>query len=161
MNEYARVWRDPWHFLAFGCGLGTFPVAPGTWGSLLGVIFYLLLQGFSWWVYIILTVMASVFGVWLCEKVSKDLGVHDHRGIVWDEVVGMMLTLLFVPPSLFNLVVGFLLFRLFDIWKPWPISVVDEKVKGGLGIMLDDILAAVPAWALLWAIIYLIRIVSS
>ena len=97
MNDYQKVWQDPWHFLAFGCGLGTLPVAPGTWGTLLGVLFYWLLSGFSWWLYSGFVLLATLFGVWLCGRVSDDLGVHDHKGIVWDEVVLMFwLTLLSV-----------------------------------------------------------------
>lgn len=144
-----KVWRDPWHFLAFGCGLGLMPIAPGTFGSLLGILYYWLLFGFGWMNYIAMTLVATLFGFWLCGKVSKELGVHDHSGIVWDEVVGILLTFLFVPPSVSAIIVGFVLFRLFDIWKPWPINMIDKKVKGGLGIMLDDILAAVPAWCCL------------
>ena len=93
--------------------------------------------------------------MWLCGKVADDLGVHDHGGIVWDEVVGILLTFLFVTPSLSVMIAGFLLFRLFDIWKPWPIKVVDKKVKGGFGIMFDDVLAAVPAWLCLQVLIYI------
>ena len=141
-----NVWRDPWHFLAFGCGLGTMPFAPGTFGSLLGLLYYWLMYPLGWGIYIALTLLATVFGFWLCGRVSKDMGVHDHGGIVWDEVVGILLTFLFVTPSLSVMVVGFLLFRIFDIWKPWPISFIDKSVKGGVGIMMDDVVAALPAW---------------
>ena len=141
-----KVWQNPWHFLAFGYGLGTMPIAPGTFGSLLGILYFWLLQPLGWGLYIFVTLLAMAFGVWLCERVSKDLGVHDHSGIVWDEVVGILLTFLYAPPSCSVMIVGFLLFRLFDIWKPWPIRYVDNSIKGGLGIMLDDVLAALPAW---------------
>lgn len=147
MNEIKpKVWRDPWHFLAFGCGLGAMPIAPGTFGSLLGILYFWLMEPLGWPIYIALTVIATMFGVWLCGKVSDDLGVHDHGGIVWDEVVGILLTFLYAPPTMGVMIVGFLLFRLFDIWKPWPIKEVDKSVNGGLGIMLDDVLAALPAW---------------
>ncbi len=144
-----NVWRDPWHFLAFGCGLGTLPIAPGTFGSLLGLLYYWLMYPLGWAIYIGLTVLATVFGFWLCGRVSKDLGVHDHGGIVWDEVVGILLTFLFVTPSVSVMLVGFVLFRIFDIWKPWPISFIDKSVKGGVGIMMDDVVAALPAWIFL------------
>lgn len=144
-----KVWHDPWHFLAAGHGLGALPVMPGTFGSITGLVYYWFLVAFGWQIYIAATVLATLFGVWLCEKVSKDLGVHDHGSIVWDEIVGILLTFLFVEPSVSNLIAGFLFFRLFDIWKPWPISVADKNVFGGLGIMLDDVLAAIPAWACL------------
>ena len=82
-------------------------------------------------------------GVWLCGKASSDLGVHDHPGIVWDEFAGMFVTMIAVPVTWISVLAGFLLFRLFDIWKPWPIGLLDKRVSGGLGIMLDDILAGV------------------
>ncbi len=149
MSKGLRVWQDPWHFLAFGYGLGAMPIAPGTFGSLIGLIYYWLMFPLGWTIYITLTIVATCFGFWLCGKVSDDLGVHDHGGIVWDEVVGILLTFLFVTPNIITMTAGFLLFRLFDIWKPWPIKVVDRQVQGGLGIMLDDVLAAVPAWCCL------------
>lgn len=141
-----KVWQNPWHFLAFGYGLGKMPFAPGTFGSLLGILYFWLMQPLGWGLYIFITILATAFGVWLCDKVSNDLGVHDHSGIVWDEVVGILLTFLYAPPTCGVIIVGFLLFRLFDVWKPWPIRYVDNSIKGGLGIMLDDVLAALPAW---------------
>ncbi len=148
-----KTWQDPWHFLAFGCGLGAAPIAPGTFGSLLGLLYYWFLVDMGWTVYIVVTVACCLFGIWLCDKVSNDLGVHDHGGIGWDEGAGILITFFAVPFSWLNCVMGFLLFRLFDIWKPWPISKIDKEVKGGLGIMLDDILAAIPAWLSLQLII--------
>lgn len=161
MSEYKmnsdskiQIWQNPWHFLAFGYGTGISPIAPGTVGSLVGLVYYALLAGLGWPLYITVTIVLAIFGIWLCDKVSQDLGVHDHRGIVWDEIVGVLLTFLFVKPSIANLIIGFLLFRLFDIWKPWPIKWADKSVKGGLGIMLDDILAAIPAWLCLQCFIW-------
>ena len=150
-----QVWSNPWHFLAFGYGTGLSPIAPGTFGSLIGLVFYWLLYGFGWTYYLLITILFTIFGIWLCGKVSKDLGVHDHSGIVWDEIIGILLTFLYVVPTLSNMMIGFLLFRLFDIVKPWPIRLIDKNIKGGLGIMLDDILAAVPAWLCLQAYLLL------
>lgn len=144
-----KVWQDPIYFVAFGFGLGLMPKAPGTWGTLAAIPIYLLLAGTSWPVYMVWTVAAFILGVYVCDKVSKDLGVHDYSGIVWDEVVGYLLTMFLAPPGILWMVLGFLLFRLFDIWKPQPIGFVDQHVSGGLGIMLDDVLAAIPAWILL------------
>lgn len=155
VNAYEKVWTCPKHFTAFGFGLGTASHAPGTWGTLLGIPLYLIFSTTPWWLYLSVIILAFVFGVWLCETVSRDIGVHDHKGIVWDEVVGMMLTLFLMQPSVLTVVLGFVFFRFFDIFKPWPISWADKNVKGGLGIMLDDIFAAVPAWGCL-AIITLI-----
>lgn len=154
VSKNERVWQDPWHFVAFGFGLGQLPKVPGTWGTLFGFVFYYLFLGVSSIYYLIFILLAFIFGVWLCERVSNDLGVHDHSGIVWDEIVGLMITLLWVPPVFSLLCIGFCLFRVFDILKPWPISFVDKHVKGGLGIMIDDVLAAIPAWCLLQIIIH-------
>ena len=148
-----KVWQDPFYFIAFGFGSGLMPFAPGTWGTLAAMPVYLLIAGFSWQVYLILTLAAFFFGISVCDKVSSELGVHDYSGIVWDEVVGYLLTMFLAPLSILWMVVGFLLFRLFDIWKPQPIRYIDKYVHGGLGIMLDDVLAAVPAWIVMQLLI--------
>jgi phosphatidylglycerophosphatase A len=142
----ASIWRNPIHFLAFGLGSGAAPVAPGTFGTLAAVPFYLLLNQLALVPYLLVVTGLGLLGVWLCQVTSRDLGVHDHSGIVWDEMVGYWLTLAAAPAGWLWLVVGFVLFRLFDIWKPWPIRWVDRHVHGGLGIMLDDVLAAGYAW---------------
>lgn len=149
-----RVWRDPVYFLGFGFGSGLMPVAPGTWGTLAAIPVYLLLISMHWSLYLIFTLLALFFGVWISEKISRDLGEHDYSGIVWDEVVGYLLTMFLVPFNWIWVISGFILFRIFDIWKPWPISLVDRKVKGGLGIMLDDVLAAIPAWLILQLLVW-------
>lgn len=105
--------------------------------------------GWSLPVYGVFLVLTFLFGVYICDRSASDLGVHDHPGIVWDEMLGYWLVMLAAPPGWIWLLVGFVLFRLFDIFKPWPISWVDKKVGGGFGIMLDDVLAAVFAWLLL------------
>ncbi|ETO93673.1 phosphatidylglycerophosphatase A [Legionella oakridgensis] len=144
-----RVWQDPVYFIAFGFGSGLAPVAPGTWGTLAAIPVYLLLTGSSWSIYLGCVITAFLLGVYVSEKVSNDLGVHDYSGIVWDEVVGYLITMLLAPPGVIWMVIGFLLFRIFDIWKPQPIRLIDKHVQGGLGIMLDDVLAAIPAWVIL------------
>ncbi|MFI4918003.1 MAG: phosphatidylglycerophosphatase A [Legionellales bacterium] len=148
----SRVWQDPVYFIAFGFGSGLMPIAPGTWGTLAAVPLYLLLVSSHWLVYFVLTVLAFFLGVWVSDKVTLELGVHDYKGIVWDEVVGYLLTMFMAPRGLSWMVLGFVLFRIFDIWKPQPIRFIDQKVPGGLGIMLDDVLAAVPACLLLQVI---------
>ncbi len=151
------VWSNPWHNLAFGFGSGTLPKAPGTWGSLVALPFVPLWQLLPDWGYWLLLGVAMLFGCWLCGKVARDLGVHDHEGIVWDEMVGIWITLWLVPEGWYWLLAGFVVFRVMDIAKPWPISWVDRKVHGGLGIMLDDVLAGVAAWlvmqGLVWALV--------
>ena len=142
----ASVWRNPIHFLAFGLGSGAAPVAPGTFGTLAAVPFYLLLHQLALLPYLLTVSVLALLGVWLCHVTSRDLGVHDHGGIVWDEMVGYWLTMAAAPAGWLWLALGFALFRLFDIWKPWPIRWADRQIHGGLGIMFDDILAAAYAW---------------
>lgn len=145
----AAVWQDPWYFLAFGCGLGTFWLAPGTFGTLLGVPVVLVLQQFSPTFYAITLVVIILAAMAICEKVSYELNVHDHPGIVIDEVAGYVLTMWGIPKGMGWLILGFLLFRFFDIKKMGPIAWVNRNVVGGFGIVLDDIWAAIPAWIIL------------
>ena len=143
----ATVLTSPVHFLAFGLGSGLAPKAPGTFGTLAAVPFYWLLAMLPLWAYGLAVVIAAIAGVWICGESSRRLGVHDHGGIVWDEFVGLWITLFAAPQGWLWLIVGFALFRLFDIWKPWPIRMADRQVSGGFGIMLDDILAGLYALA--------------
>lgn len=152
----ASIWRNPIHFLAFGLGSGAAPKAPGTFGTALAVVLYLLLPAMVWWQYLIFLLISFVFGVWICGRTSKDLGVHDHGGIVWDEFVGYWLTMFMAPAGWIWLLLGFILFRLLDIFKPWPIKWVDKQVHGGIGIMLDDVLAGIMAALCMQAIAVLI-----
>lgn len=145
------VFRNPVHFLAFGLGSGAVPKAPGTFGTLAAVPLYLLLSLLPLNVYLLVLIAAFGLGIWICEKTSHDLGVHDHGGIVWDEFVGFWLTMVAVPNGWPYVVAGFLLFRFFDILKPFPINYFDRHIKGGLGIMLDDAVAGSFAWLCLQA----------
>lgn len=146
---FRKVWQDPLYFLSFGFGSGLIPVAPGTWGTLAAIPIYALLVGMHWSLYLVFTLLALAGGIWMTASVSQDLGEHDYSGIVWDEIVGYLITMFLAPPSWIWMIIGFILFRIFDIWKPWPISFIDKKVTGGLGIMLDDVLASIPAWLIL------------
>lgn len=137
----ATIFTHPVHFLAFGFGSGLLRPAPGTWGTLMGVPFYLLLAQLPSLAYLGVVLLAFVAGVWLCDRSAHALGVHDHPGIVWDEFVGLWITLFAAPSGWAWLLLGFLLFRLFDAAKPWPIRWFDRRVPGGFGIMLDDVLA--------------------
>lgn len=140
-----KVLRDPVHWLAFGLGSGLLPVAPGTWGSLLAVgIFWALPPiGLS----VMLPALATAFaaGCVICGTSARRLGVHDHGGIVLDEIVAMLLVLCVTPRTPGWTLAAFLAFRVFDVVKPWPIREADHRIPGGLGIMLDDVLAAVYA----------------
>ena len=150
-----QVMRSPVHWFAFGLGVGLLPGAPGTWGSLLGVALYWLLPPVPVMATVAALLVLFVFGVWICGLSARRLGVHDHRGIVFDEILGVLIVASVVPRSWPWLLAAFAAFRLFDIWKPWPIRDVDHSVSGGLGIMLDDVLAAVYA-ALLMALSQLV-----
>lgn len=145
------VFRNPIHFLAFGLGSGAAPVAPGTFGTLAAVPLYLLLAQLPVAIYLLAVVLAFGLGIWLCERCSRDLGVHDHGGIVWDEFVGFWITMIVAPEGWQWVVAGFVLFRFFDILKPFPINYFDKHLKGGLGIMLDDAIAGTFAWFVLQA----------
>lgn len=148
--SFAQLLKNPLHLLAFGFGTGLSPKAPGTVGTLVGVVFFLLLAGSPLAVYLGTTALLAVLGCYLCGKTAADLGVHDHGGIVWDEIVGFLLAMTMLPPTLPWIIAGFALFRLFDIWKPWPIRQLDSNVPGGVGIMLDDLVAGLMAWLLLY-----------
>jgi len=150
------IWRNPIHFLAFGFGSGAMPFAPGTFGTLAALPIYLLMVPLSLWAYLAVVVVMTLLGVWLCHVTSRDLGVHDHGGIVWDEIVGYLITMIAAPPGWQWMVAGFVLFRFFDIIKPWPIGWADRRVHGGLGIMLDDVLAAVLAWVVLQGVAFIL-----
>ena len=145
----ARVLKDPVHILAFGFGTGLSPVAPGTVGSLPGVALALATLGFGLPVKLSVLAVLIVAGVWICGESARRIGVHDHPGIVWDEIAGMYLVLLVAPPSIWLWALAFGLFRLFDIWKPWPIRDLDHRLEGGAGIMLDDLVAALYAASIL------------
>ena len=136
-----RPFRSFAQFLAFGFGSGLSPKAPGTVGTLAAVPLYWLMSQLELPLYTVLLVFAAVAGVHICDLASRQLKVHDHPGIVWDEFVGFWLAMWAVPVSWQTLLAGFLLFRLFDIAKPWPIKWLDRKVEGGLGIMVDDLVA--------------------
>jgi len=134
-----------WCFLGLGFGTGLSPKAPGTLGTLAAVPLYWLLSSTAAPVYIGITFALFLLGIHICSMTEKKIGIQDHSGIVWDEVVGLLVTMTLVPPSSKALVVGFLAFRLFDVIKPWPIRWFDRKVHGGFGIMLDDLIAGVMA----------------
>ncbi|MHB8454773.1 MAG: phosphatidylglycerophosphatase A family protein [Acidiferrobacterales bacterium] len=138
-------WRNPVHLLAFGLGAGAMPFAPGTFGTLAALPLYLLMRPLAapWYGLIVIVFFAA--GIWLCGTTARQLEVHDHPGIVWDEIVGFLVTMFMAPAGWIPIVAGFVLFRLFDIWKPFPICWLDNHVKGGLGIMLDDLAAGVAA----------------
>ncbi len=137
-----EVFTDPIMILAFGFGTGLAPKAPGTAGTLIGIPFAFMLSGLTavqeWTIILVM----SIAGIFICGYATKKLGVHDHGGIVWDEIVGYVIAVAFVPDTWLWWLLGFGFFRFFDIVKPWPIRELDHRLHGGLGIMLDDVVAA-------------------
>lgn len=156
MNSNKAILANPIHLLAFGFGAGLSPKAPGTVGTVVAVLIYLVLPSMQPVIYAGLILLSFVFGIWICGKTSEDLGVHDHGGIVWDEFVGYWITMFMAPSVLFWVLLGFILFRLLDIFKPWPIKWADKELAGGLGIMLDDVLAGIMAALCMQALVVLI-----
>ncbi|MFL2530471.1 MAG: phosphatidylglycerophosphatase A [Porticoccaceae bacterium] len=129
--------------LAFGFGSGLVPKAPGTMGSLVALPLWLLLYQLPMALYWLFILLATVLGIYICGRAATKLGVHDHPGIVWDEFVGLWIAMAFLSPTLSSVICGFVLFRFFDIVKPWPIGWLDKKLQGGIGIMIDDIVAGI------------------
>ena len=146
------LFAHPAHFLALGFGSGLSPKAPGTVGTIASIPIWLWLAEQPLLFQSSFLAATFFIGIYCCDKTGKDLGVQDHGAIVWDEFVGFWLTMMFAPAGFLWLLVGFCLFRLFDIWKPWPINYLDKHVHGGLGVMLDDVLAGVFAGLLLYLV---------
>lgn len=146
---------NPIHLAAVGFGSGLASKAPGTFGTLAAIPICYLLSFLSIEIYLAVIVLASVLGVWICDITSRDMGVHDHKAIVWDEFVGYWITMFLVPFTIQWAIIGFILFRIFDILKPYPISWLDKKVDGGFGIMIDDIVAGIFAGVVLHGLIYI------
>ncbi len=144
--------RQPVHLLAFGFGAGLSPFAPGTAGTLIAVPLILLILQLGTVAYVLWVLIACIAGVYICGESARRLGLHDHPGIVWDEIAGYSVTMLAAPRDAFGFVAGFVLFRIFDIFKPWPIREADHSLPGGAGIMLDDIIAGIFAGAILLAV---------
>jgi phosphatidylglycerophosphatase A len=145
----AHLLRHPLDLLALGFGSGLLPKAPGTAGTVVGIPCYLLLQPLAVTWYLVTVTVLFALGIVACTHAARRLGVHDHPGIVWDEIVGYLVTMILAPAGWQWIVTGFVLFRCFDILKPWPIRWFDRRVHGGLGIMLDDLVAGLFAAAVL------------
>jgi len=145
---------DPVVLIAVGFGSGLAPKAPGTAGTLIAIPLYLLMQPLPLISYLLFTTCLFIAGIWICTYTAEKLGVHDHPSIVIDEVVGYLITMIAAPEGWLFIVVGFVLFRLLDAIKPWPISWFDRNVNGGLGIMVDDVVAGIIALAIIQGFLY-------
>lgn len=153
--DLSRIWRDPIHFVACGFGVGMLP-SPGTFGTLVGVLVYLLIHPLPLWLYIVIVLILNVGGIFLCDKVNRDLNTDDHPAAVWDEIAAFPIVMIAVPFTWYYIVIGFVLFRYFDIFKPGPIGWLDRNVHGGFGVMIDDVAAAVASLIIVQFIAYLI-----
>jgi len=142
---FAQLLRSPTLMLAFGFGSGLSQKAPGTMGTLAAIPLWWLLAQLPLSTYLVVVLVAAVAGILICGRAADRLGVHDHGGIVWDEFVGFWIAMAALPVTWQSLILGFVLFRLFDILKPWPISWLDRRVSGGFGIMIDDVIAGIAA----------------
>ena len=141
--------RNVRHLLACGFGSGLSPWAPGTVGTLVAVPIYLVLSMLPLLAYLAVLVVMIAAGVWACGAAARDLGSDDPPAIVWDEIVGFLVAMMAAPAGWIWVITGFLLFRAFDIFKPWPVSVADGRTRGGLGIMIDDIVAGLMSFAII------------
>ncbi|MGL4476158.1 MAG: phosphatidylglycerophosphatase A family protein [Shewanella sp.] len=146
--------KNPVHFLALGFGSGLAAKAPGTFGTLAAIPVFLLLAPLGLYGYLAVTLAVIIAGIFICDRAAHDMDVHDHGAIVWDEVAGLLITLIAVPMQWQWIALGFVLFRVFDIIKPWPIRWLDAKVEGGFGIMIDDVVAGIFAFISLQLCIY-------
>jgi len=153
--------KDPVLVLALGFGSGLSRFAPGTFGTLVAIPLFWFMQPLPVLYYSLITLVLFALGIVLCGVAAQRLGVHDHPGIVWDEIVGYLVTMVMAPTGLTWIIVGFILFRLFDIWKPWPIGWLDAKVSGGLGIMVDDVLAGIYAALVLQLLVFLLPTLNT
>lgn len=150
----SRQLKNPVVLIAVGFGSGLAPKAPGTAGTVVAVPLYLLMQSLPLVSYLLITTCLFIAGIWICAYTAEKLGVHDHPSIVIDEIVGYLITMIAAPEGWLAVVIGFILFRLLDALKPWPISWFDRSVNGGLGIMLDDVVAGIIAMAIIQGLVY-------
>lgn len=156
-----EVFSNPIHLLAYGFGSGLSPKAPGTIGTLVGVLIYLLLMPVPRWAYLLITLLLLLAGIYVCGYSARKLGMEDPGAVNWDEVVGFLATMAFAPHGWPWVVLGFALFRFFDILKPWPIRWFDRNLHGGLGIMLDDVVAAVPAALIIYIVTLIMKMARA
>jgi phosphatidylglycerophosphatase A len=149
---FKELIKRPICFLGLGFGSGLAPKAPGTFGTLAAVPIVWGMQSLSLTNYLLVTLIAFIVGIWICQQSAQWLQMEDPSAVVWDEIVGYMVTMIAAPQGWEWLVLGFILFRIFDIWKPWPIKWADQKLHGGFGIMVDDVIAGVFALILIQCI---------
>lgn len=162
MPSFTWILKSPHRLFAFGLGSGLLRPAPGTWGTVLALFLWFplvwLLQ--SEWLIALFLVLAFIYGVYSSQKVCQELGVNDHSGVVWDEWVAFWFVLFVTAPVAsgpYWYVTCFVLFRIFDILKPWPIKFFERKFPNGFGIMIDDLIAAL---YVLFSIAVIVRVMG-
>lgn len=143
--NFKALLKRPSSFIAYGFGSGLAPKAPGTFGTLAALPIYWLMQDWSLTAYLVTVLLAFVAGIWFCQRTVDWIKQDDPSGVVWDEIVGYLVAMTFAPSGWLWMLLGFVLFRVFDIAKPWPVSWADKKLHGGFGIMLDDVIAGLLA----------------
>ena len=151
------LWKYPVHFIATGFGSGWSPVAPGTVGSLVGVVAVLIMASMSTGSYAAAVLGLFVVGIFICRQTALDFSAIDPGFIVFDEIVGFMVAMYLLPKTTPWLIAGFFIFRLFDIWKPFPIHVLEMKLELGTAIMADDVVAGIYTLVVLHSVKVLIR----
>lgn len=137
--------KRPVCFLGLGFGSGLAPFAPGTFGTIAAIPIYMLMEPLPLTIYLLVTTIFFILGIYICQKSADWLGKDDPSAVVWDEIVGYLVTMIVAPAGWQWVIIGFVLFRIFDIMKPWPVSLADKKLHGGFGIMLDDVVAGIYA----------------
>lgn len=141
--------NDPIQFLALGFGSGLAPKAPGTFGTVAAIPLFFVMSILSPVEYAVAVLLMAFAGIYICGRAAELAGVHDHPAIVWDEIVGFLIAMFLIPVSWHSVLLAFVLFRVFDIFKPWPISWLDKHCHGGFGIMIDDVVAGFFALAIM------------
>lgn len=142
---YRKVWTDPRYFICYGLGSGLLPKMPGTWGTAMAVSVYCVLAKLPVIPYMLCIMLLGLYAISACDQLSKEIGVHDDPGMNIDEFIGYLVTMIGMPVTGWAVVLGFAYFRLFDIWKPWPIRWFDKNVGGGFGMIIDDVIAGLAA----------------
>ena len=155
---HLSVWRNPVHFVACAFGVGLLPLMPGTYASLLGIVLTLLLSKLSITLNLIILIAMITAGIWLCGKTNQDFNTQDHPAVAYDELATFPIVMLFIPKTWLFFCLGFVLFRFFDIYKPSFIGWIDKNIHGGLGVMLDDVIAATSSWAILFTLTKILAI---
>jgi phosphatidylglycerophosphatase A len=157
-DQRRALLSHPAGWIATGLGAGLVPKAPGTAGSLVALLpWWFLLRALPMGWYLVVVAAGFMLGVWACGICDRRIGMHDQGALVWDEVIGMWITLFAAPSPWWWMLAGFALFRLFDIWKPWPVRLADRRVHGGFGVMLDDVVAGVYALLVLQLVAWMLR----